>query len=194
MLRCAMFLVDGEARVLLANRKGQAMLAAGDGLATNRGCLCAMSPGGTKTLRDHCGVIAATRHAVPRSAGGAFNIDRPGGRPSLHVLITPVASSTAMGLGVTRAAAVVFVSDPSEERAPSETLLQQAYELTPAESQVAARIAVGRTLAEIAAERGSALETVRRQSKQILAKTGARHRSELVRLLATTFPLCTPPG
>jgi DNA-binding NarL/FixJ family response regulator len=68
---------------------------------------------------------------------------------------------------------------------PSEAVLRELYGLTPAESHVAARISLGWTLTKIAAERGSALETVRRQSKQILAKTGARHRGELVRRLST---------
>jgi DNA-binding CsgD family transcriptional regulator len=102
-----------------------------------------------------------------------------------------------------RVTAVVFVSDPAEARGPSETHLRQTYGLTPAEASVAARIAVGHGLADIATERGSALETVRRQSKQILAKTGARHRADLMRLLlalpqAVRTPddpdLRTPPG
>lgn len=39
-------------------------------------------------------------------------------------------------------------------------------------------------LRAFAADRGSALERVRRQTKQIFAKTGTRHRGELVRLLS----------
>jgi DNA-binding NarL/FixJ family response regulator len=80
------------------------------------------------------------------------------------------------------------VSDPADQRRPSEYLLGQLYGLTPAECDVAACLALGWTLEEIAARRGTALETVRRQNKLILAKTGARHRSELVRRLATMLP------
>ena len=96
-----------------------------------------------------------------------------------------------MELGAEHVAAFVFVNDPADEQKPSESLIRDLYGLTPAEAYIAARIAIGWSLEQIARDRGSAIETVRRQNKQILAKTGARHRGELViRLSAmlTTVP------
>jgi DNA-binding NarL/FixJ family response regulator len=115
-------------------------------------------------------------------------LERPSGGPALQALVAPARSTDPLGLHDDRIAALVFISDPADEQKPSEQLLRELYGLTPAEASVAARIAVGWSLERIAAERGSALETVRRQSKQILAKTGARHRSELVVRLLTLFP------
>ena len=51
-LQYALFMVDGESHVVLANRRGNALLAARDGLWTDGGRLCAPSPGDTKKLRD----------------------------------------------------------------------------------------------------------------------------------------------
>jgi DNA-binding CsgD family transcriptional regulator len=181
---CAVFLVNADARVLLANVRGRAMLAANDGLSTERSRLSAWDPHETTRLRGLCAAVAGTRGDLPPHPGGVLALSRcVSEHPPLHVVVAAAPSAEPLGLSDERVTAVVFVSDPAEERAPSEALLRQAYGLTAAESQVAARIAVGRTLADIATERGSALETVRRQSKQILAKTGARHRGELVRML-----------
>jgi DNA-binding CsgD family transcriptional regulator len=189
---CAVFLVDASATLVLANRRARAMLTTNDGLSTDRSRLTAADPRETARLRDLCAAVALRGTDRPRHPGGVMTIARRvAERPPLHVVVAPAPSAEPLGVRDDRISALVFVSDPSEERAPSEVLLQQAYSLTPAESQVAARIAVGRTLAEIAAERGSALETVRRQNKQILAKTGARHRSGLIHMLATTLPPST---
>ena len=193
-LRCAVFLVDAESTVVLANQKGHKLLAARDGLSTDRGRLCALSSGDTKRLRDLCAGVASTRTVLPRSSGGALALDgRPSGRPPLQVLVTPAASPAPLGLTDPRIAALVFVSDPAEAQRPSERLLRELYGLTPAESDVAARLAIGQSVREIAAARGSAIETVRRQNKQILAKTGARHRSELVHMLSTMLPASVGP-
>ena len=184
-LPCALFFVDADAKIVLTNRRGHNMLAARDGLATDGGRLQAALQADTKRLRETCAAVAARQPSGVRHAGGAIAIGRPSG-PPLQALVTPAPSARPLGLVDDRVAALVFVTDPADEDAPSEPVLRQLYGLTPAESHVAARLAIGRSLEEIAAERGSAVETVRRQNKQILAKTGTRRRSELVLLLSRT--------
>jgi DNA-binding CsgD family transcriptional regulator/PAS domain-containing protein len=184
---CAVFLVTADAKVVLANRRGSAMLAANDGLSTERSCLQAADRPKTQRLRELCAAVSVSGLGQPRHPGGVVALDgRPSQRLALQVLVAPVSTAEPIEARDSDVTAIVFVSDPSDVRGPSEALLRQSYGLTEAESQVAARITVGWSLAEIAAERGSALATVRHQNKQILAKTGARHRSELVRLLSTT--------
>ena len=186
-LRCAVFLVDAELKVVVANRKGREMLAARDGLFEHRGRLCAASSADTQKLRG-LSIAAGARQVAMPHCSRVFAIARPSGRLSLQVLVAPTAAQATLGLTDSRVVALIFVSDPADERRPSERLLQQSYGLTPAECEVAVRLAIGRSLEEIATERGSAIETVRRQNKQILAKTGARHRSELVHRLSTMLP------
>lgn len=62
-------------------------------------------------------------------------------------------------------------------------LFREAFELTDAETQVAVLAASGLRLADIAAERDVAIDTVRTQVKTIKNKTGVRDMSALVRLM-----------
>jgi DNA-binding CsgD family transcriptional regulator len=194
-LPCALFLVDATAKVLLANSRGSQMLAARDGVTTDAGRLAAESLADTKRVRDACGVVAAARASSTRHPGSAFTLGhRASGRLPLQVLVTPPTSPAPLGLTDDRVAALVFVSDPADPQRPNEQMLREFYGLTPAEADVAIRLTIGRRIEQIAVERGSAVETVRRQSKQILAKTGTRHRAELVHLLSTTLSSLTLGG
>src|SRR6056297_183000 len=61
-------------------------------------------------------------------------------------------------------------------------ILRQAFDLTRAEGDILCRLVDCRTIAEIAAERGRAPDTIRAQIKSILAKTETHSQLELVRL------------
>ena len=61
--------------------------------------------------------------------------------------------------------------------------LQADHGLTPSEAQVAAHLAQGRSIEEIAAAKGTSANTVRTQVKQALAKTGTRRQGELIALV-----------
>ena len=58
--------------------------------------------------------------------------------------------------------------------------LAMLYGLTATEARVAARLAAGRSVAEIADEHGVVVDTVRNQLKSSFAKTDTRRQSELV--------------
>lgn len=60
-----------------------------------------------------------------------------------------------------------------------------AFNLTKAESSLAAGLAEGRTLQSLAEERQVSLNTVRSQLKAVFAKTNTRRQAELVALLAS---------
>lgn len=78
--------------------------------------------------------------------------------------------------------ALVTISDRSSGSRNSGLCdrLQELYRLTGAEAAVAVSLTEGHSLAEIAAARGTSLETVRSQLKQVLAKTGTRRQGEMV--------------
>ncbi len=73
--------------------------------------------------------------------------------------------------------------------APSAEILQALFDLTPAESRVAEAIGNGRTIDGIARQAHLSTETVRKQLKSVLAKTGINRQAELVRLMASVRPL-----
>jgi DNA-binding CsgD family transcriptional regulator len=67
---------------------------------------------------------------------------------------------------------------------PSPELVQVLFDLTPAESRVAQRIAQGCTVGEVAASTGVASGTIRAQLKAVFAKIGARRQADVARIFA----------
>ena len=67
---------------------------------------------------------------------------------------------------------------------PSVVALQQAFGFSPAEAKLAADIALGKTLLEIAAQSGVSKETLRSRLKSIFGKTATSRQSELALLLS----------
>jgi len=70
-------------------------------------------------------------------------------------------------------------------RAPSASLLDALFDLSPAEARVARSLTEGESIAEIAARTGLSEGTVRSQVKAILQKTGLNRQAELVGLLSS---------
>ena len=96
----------------------------------------------------------------------------------LHV--NPVGKLGA-GIRGSRVAAVVLVVDLESQATIDPDLVRVAMGLTPAQSRVAAMVAEGRTLREIAAATGRKEETVRWHLRQIFRRQGISRRTELVR-------------
>ncbi len=61
--------------------------------------------------------------------------------------------------------------------------LERNHGLTPSEAEVAAHLAQGRSIDEIAAAKGTSTHTVRTQVKQAFAKTGTSRQGELIALV-----------
>lgn len=75
---------------------------------------------------------------------------------------------------------LVVVRDKHAAAGNLAPLLQAAYQLTKAETDVALRIASGVTLVQVAQDRNTSLETVRAQLRTIFLKMGVHRQSELV--------------
>lgn len=80
--------------------------------------------------------------------------------------------------------AIVTLKLPDGLDPATSALLQQAFDLTPAEADVAMLLAKGRSRAEIATARGVSFETIGAQLKSIYRKTDVRREAELVALVA----------
>jgi DNA-binding CsgD family transcriptional regulator len=163
------------------------MLEARDGLLLDRGCLTGNVPAITSSIRQLCADCAATTRGEGTSPGGPLALPRPSGRRELQLLVCPVKRAEPLGVRDDRIAAVVFVSDPDQVGLPDQALLQTFYGLTPAEANVAARLAAGDSVEDIAAEHRYTKQTVQWYSKQVLVKTGCRSRAALARQLSITL-------
>ena len=168
--------------VLAANRVGRGALANRDGLTVGRNGLEFMG-GGRRILlqdviRDATQPVERNRPATPQ----AFSVDRPQSGRSLSILVWPVRDAGAATV-LEDAAAMMFIGDPDQSVDISEERLKSLYGLTGAEARVAALLARGYRLDEIAEMLGVAYETTRKHLKQIFGKTSTARQADLVRIV-----------
>jgi DNA-binding CsgD family transcriptional regulator len=83
----------------------------------------------------------------------------------------------------TRSAGVLTITPVSAPPAPPVELLQSLFDLTTAEAAVARKLTAGATVEEIAEKGGVSINTVRKQVRGVLEKTGCRRQAEVVALL-----------
>lgn len=98
----------------------------------------------------------------------------PDGRPAT-LAISPRAVGASQDPGV-----LLFVIDPKIS-ATTLSLMQQAYGLTDAETEILGAFSDGRTLQEIAADRQRSFQTVRTQFQALITKTSVGGQAELMR-------------
>ena len=105
-----------------------------------------------------------------------------GGANRLKLVVCPMDVPFLSARG-SEAQAMVFVSE--EPPSPEDSLdrLAKRYRLTHAEIELVQVLCAGHSLAEAAAERRLAVETVRSQLKSVFAKTETHRQAELVRLV-----------
>jgi DNA-binding CsgD family transcriptional regulator len=82
------------------------------------------------------------------------------------------------------ARAILTLTDLELKPRPDPEVLAQVLGITPSQARLAALIATGKPLEEVATELGIALETARNHLKSIFAKAGTHRQGELVALLS----------
>jgi DNA-binding CsgD family transcriptional regulator len=83
---------------------------------------------------------------------------------------------------------IIFVEISRAVQAPSASQVaafSDALKFTPAEADLVFLLAQGQTLADIAGQRKAAISTVRQRLKTVLAKSGCRRQSDLVRQIVS---------
>jgi DNA-binding CsgD family transcriptional regulator len=179
--------VDNQGRRVIANRRAQEILVAGDGLTVRGDALRAVLASESARLGH------LLRHAVNQTAdqppahGGALSITRPSGAHPLSVMVVPLRTKP-QGLRDREPAAAVFVSDPDVRLETSEQHLRGLYALTLVEARLAAWLSQGKSVSEAAEAMGITVNTARAYLKRVYDKTGVRRQPELVRLLLLSVP------
>jgi DNA-binding CsgD family transcriptional regulator len=174
-------LIDKSGRLLHTNAYAEQVLADGDGLASWRGSLQAISAADSRRLE---GLIA---NVLAGGSGGALAIARKSGLRSLNVLVAPL-RHIAEFARATESKVVVFLSDPERHPEFPMDTLRRLYEFTPAEGRIAAELVKGRSVKNIAAAFEITEETVRKALKSMFQKTGTSRQGELVALLLSSIP------
>jgi DNA-binding CsgD family transcriptional regulator len=95
-------------------------------------------------------------------------------------------------LGSGRPCAIVMARDPETVTASVE-VLQQLFELTPAEAAVSRALAAGASLEDIAASTGVSVNTVKTHLHHVYSKTSTRRQGELIALIHGSTATLLPP-
>ncbi len=175
-------IVDAGGGVSTVNGSARRILDQRDGLIHARGLLETTSPEVTKRLRAIVRSALLTP-AAPWRIASTLAVARPSGRQPLVLVVEPLRTCTADCVAACGRALVV-IHELEWRRTESAALLQQAFGLTPAETEVTTSLLKGKSLAEIAGGRSVRLSTIRSQIKSVFAKTGVNRQIDLVRLIA----------
>lgn len=179
-------LLDARGRIAAMNDCAQEILDRGDGLFDEGGFVKVTAKDEQAALNRMLG------RALPRynSAGesGSMAVGRADALSRLVLHVTPVEDphGEARPVGV---AALLLVVDPASPARVDPDRLQSAFGFTPAESQLGAMLAEGRSLRDIAAVTRRSEGTVRWHLKQIFGKTGLSRQAEVVQLVLSLIRL-----
>lgn len=168
---------DGE--VLFANQTAELLLAAADGIRTEKSKVRASAVADTALLRR----LITTAAERSDAAGGVMTVERPVPRRPLSVLVAPLTIETSWFIAG-QPAAIMFVADPESSPSSAQHQLRNLYRLTPAEAAVAMAISRGAGLQAVADELQVSLTTARTHLQHVFEKTETRRQAELVRLIS----------
>lgn len=177
-------IVDGSGAVVLQNRAFQDMAADRDGFRLQAGRVVPTLP------EDRAALSAALSDCLTLGAAGQRQIckfSRQGGRPAYVVRSIPLQLAERR---TRRVYALLVVLDPEDSSQVSADGIAAMGRLSPAEAEICELIVRGLPLTEIAQRRDRSVETIRNQSKAVLAKMDCRSRLDLLRLaMMTKSPL-----
>jgi DNA-binding CsgD family transcriptional regulator len=185
------FVVDAEARILHMSQADDAMLRQGDPLRSVSGRLAAAGHAQTASL------VRLIKQATGQQGvarGGSMIVDgspmmHHGTHHGTHHPTRPGLTVMPLSRRMTRfdtpeiPLALVTISSPEKHARPNRQL-REMFGLTAAEAELAAAVAAGKRLDDIAEERGVRITTVRTQMRSIYSKTGTNRQAELVQMIA----------
>ena len=186
--RAGVIHLDRKARIVEANDRAVELLRRRDGLIDEGGILHAVEPGDAAALRRLLARALPPFGGLPQA--GSMTVGRVSVSPRLVLHVNPVSGTP--DIRMRRVAVVVLVVDPGRPLRIDPALVASALELTPAESTVAAMLAAGYSLREVAAATRRKETTVRWYLRRIFAKRRVSRQADVVRLVLS-LPDVTPP-
>lgn len=173
--------LDRGGRVLETNALAREILRRGDGLIDRGGVLEALLPADRSRLRRLLG-RALPNFLGDSPSGGSMTIQRRSGRSRLGLHIGPV-GDPSIDFGGRRVAALVLLVDPTRRSRINAERVATTLGLTPSEGRMAALLAEGLRVGEIASATGWRESYVRWLVQQVYRKLGVSGQVALVRLV-----------
>ena len=181
-LPTGVMILDERGVAAFVNSEGRRIVAMNDGLTLSRGRPAAHRHQDTRRLQNV--IDALLRPSSPQDARrSALRLGRPSGRPDLSVVLASIPLRCELGDSI-----LMFVSDPMGHGL-DESILAQQYGFTSSEARVAAALAQGKSIREIAGSFGIAVNTVRWRIRQILQKAGVESVPGFLSLLTRSVNL-----
>lgn len=175
---CCVIHLNRHARIVAANDRARDLLSQGHGLSDRDGFLRGRTPAEDAELQR---LLA---RALPpfdaRGSAGSMTVGRSSARTRRVVHIHPV-DERASGYRAQRVAALALVADPESRVRVDPSLVAMALGLTATESRLAAMLAAGHSVSDIAAATFRTEGTVRWHLNRIFRKQGISRQTELVR-------------
>ena len=178
--------LDRYGRVVEANDRARAILRNGDGLSDRGGVLSTRVPADDARLERL--VAAALPTAGPPAVSGSMQLHRVSALPPFVAHVKPV-GVRQMDFGARRVAALVLLVEPGQASRIDPALVAATLGLTPVESQIAAWVAEGKTVREIAVALEYTERSVRWYLHQVYHKQGLSGQVDLVRLVLSVAAL-----
>lgn len=171
-----------------ANRSALEISEMTDGIAVSTRGVRAAARDADASLQALIARVSGDRYTTGSS--GMVRVRRPSGRRAFVVLVIPFTRSRLehfAGIPGAPAALVAIIDPEHEPRLPAD-VLEDLFDLTPAEAAVSLRILSCDGLQSVADSLGVTLSTVRIHLQRVFEKTGVHRQSELVRLLLEVLP------
>ena len=172
--------LDQRGTVLNMNKKASELIRKDNGLSCLNNSLSCKQPIVQARLN---GLLAS---ALPRygeqGRSGSMMIRRDSLLPVLALHVVPVEIRNRH-YQTSRIAALVLLVDPVDRTGIDPAQVRESLGLTPRESRIAAMLAEGRTLHQIAAMTGRSYRTIRSQLNPIFTKFGVSRQVDLIQVI-----------
>ncbi|HET9811479.1 MAG TPA: helix-turn-helix transcriptional regulator [Sphingomicrobium sp.] len=178
----AVFGLDGQGRLLLANKRAQHLLDDGDGLVSFDGRL-QFRLNSQQRRFDELLTSALDRDSIGVQ-GGWVQVPRASGRRPYVAMVTRCPMSQGF-LTTCPPVVLVVIADPDSPSGPGTKVLQDIYGLTDAEARLANALSAGHSIESASASLGIQSATARSELKSVFKKLGLNRQQDLVRLLTS---------
>ena len=178
--------LDRRGRIMEGNDRARSILRHGDGLLDRNGMLRARAPADQVRLERLVAAALPVGGAI--AVSGSMLLGRSSGLPPFVVHVKP-AVVPQPDYGARRTAALVLIVEPGSQHRIDPGLVATALGLTPMESRVAAWLAEGRSVDEMAGAMGNTKHAVYWHLQRIYRKLSISRQAELVRLVLSLADL-----
>ncbi len=173
--------LDRRGQIVVANDRACAILLHGDGMTDRDGVLRACRPADRTRLARLVADALPTSNAA--AVSGSMLLHRTAMLPPFVVHVKPVGVPQLDFGGARSVGVLVLITEPGHVSRIDPGLVATTLGLTPMESQVAAWLAEGKTVRDIAEATGCKESSIHWHLRQIYDKRGISRQVDLVRLV-----------